>query len=95
MLAKLNPALVLRHCLRCPKEMVRPHTCHIVALSKLSHTKYRAKEFEDQPKASQQISHLKKILADLGMTGRLSIEKAKEIRERRELAAEIGMYIVV
>lgn len=52
----------------------------------------RAKEFEDKPKPSQQISHLKKILADLGMTGRLSLEKAKEIKEKREFAAEIGRH---
>ncbi|KAG8877299.1 hypothetical protein FRB98_006773 [Tulasnella sp. 332] len=48
-----------------------------------------AKEFEGLSKPSQQINHVKRILSDLGMTGRLSLEKAKEIREKRELAKEI------
>lgn len=51
----------------------------------------RAKEFEgmeDKPK--KQIAHLKSILSDLGMTGRLSMEKAKTIKAKRELADEIG-----
>lgn len=49
-----------------------------------------AKEFEgmeDKPK--KQITRLKEILADLGMSGRLSMEKAKAIRARRELAEEL------
>ncbi|KAG8834171.1 hypothetical protein FRC18_002458 [Serendipita sp. 400] len=49
-----------------------------------------AKEFEgmeDKPK--QQLSRLKEILAELGMTGRMSLEKAKSIRAKRELAAEL------
>lgn len=53
-------------------------------------THCRAKEFEGLSSSSQQISKLKKILAELGMTGRLSMEKAKEIRERREFAQEMG-----
>ena len=39
---------------------------------------------------SDQIRHIKQVLADLGMTGRLSMEKAKTIREKRELAQELG-----
>ena len=38
----------------------------------------------------EQISRIKQILADLGMTGRLSVEKAKSIRAKRELAQELG-----
>ncbi|KAG9011904.1 hypothetical protein FRB94_007340 [Tulasnella sp. JGI-2019a] len=48
-----------------------------------------AKEFEGMPSSNQQIAHLKRILTELGMTGRLSLEKAKDIREKRELAKEI------
>jgi hypothetical protein len=39
----------------------------------------------------QQIKKLKEILADLGMTGRMSMEQAKAIKEKRELAKELGM----
>ncbi|KAG8975083.1 hypothetical protein FRC05_006506 [Tulasnella sp. 425] len=47
------------------------------------------KEFEGLTTPAQQINKLRKILADLGMTGRLSLEKAKEIREKREFAQEM------
>ncbi|KAG8913055.1 hypothetical protein FRC00_003146 [Tulasnella sp. 408] len=47
------------------------------------------KEFEGLDTSAQQINKLRKILADLGMTGRLSLEKAKEIREKREFAQEM------
>ncbi|KAJ8516518.1 hypothetical protein ONZ45_g6189 [Pleurotus djamor] len=50
-----------------------------------------SKVFADIERPSQQISKLKEILAELGMTGRLSIEKAKAIREKRELAQELGI----
>ncbi|KAK9333343.1 hypothetical protein V1520DRAFT_359835 [Lipomyces starkeyi] len=36
------------------------------------------------------ILHLQKILEDLGMTPRYSLEKAKKIRERREMEAEVA-----
>jgi hypothetical protein len=39
--------------------------------------------------SSQQISHIKGILHSLGMTGRLSAEKAKKIKEERELREEL------
>jgi ribosomal protein S2 len=48
-----------------------------------------AKLFADLS-ASQQIKKLKEILADLGMKGRTSMEQAKAIREKRELAQELG-----
>lgn len=41
----------------------------------------------DTPKAK--INHLKAMLADAGMTGRFSIEKASQIREERELKADL------
>ena len=53
----------------------------------------RKKEFEgveDKPK--KQIARLKEILAGLGMTGRLSLDKAKAIREKREFATELGAF---
>ncbi|ORX95489.1 hypothetical protein K493DRAFT_314974, partial [Basidiobolus meristosporus CBS 931.73] len=44
------------------------------------------KGIEDQPK--QQIKKLKEILAELGMSGRPTIEKCKKIQAARELRAE-------
>lgn len=41
----------------------------------------------ETPKAK--IKHLKDMLADAGMTGRYSVEKANQIKEARELAADI------
>lgn len=40
----------------------------------------------------QQIAKLKEILAELGMTGRLSMEKAKEIKAKREFEQELGLF---
>ena len=42
----------------------------------------------DTPKAK--IKHLKEMLADAGMAGRYSIEKASQIREARELQADLA-----
>jgi hypothetical protein len=47
----------------------------------------------DSPKA--QIAKLKEMLADLGMTGRYSLEKAKEIKEKREFAQELGLSLSI
>ena len=41
----------------------------------------------DTPKAK--IRHLKEMLTDAGMTGRFSIEKATQVREERELKADL------
>ena len=41
----------------------------------------------ETPKAK--IKHLKEMLEDAGMTGRFSLEKANQIKEARELAADI------
>ena len=49
------------------------------------------KEFKDiEDNKPAQIRRIKSILAELGMTGRLSMEKAKSIRAKRELAQELG-----
>lgn len=44
------------------------------------------KKYGDDPRAK--IRHLKKMLTDIGMDGRFSEAKAREIRETRELMAE-------
>ncbi|KAF8347986.1 hypothetical protein F5887DRAFT_1281037 [Amanita rubescens] len=49
-----------------------------------------SKVFEGMDKPSQQIKKLKEMLSDLGMKGRHSMEQAKAIREKRELAQELG-----
>ena len=48
---------------------------------------YRELQPYDTPKAK--IRHLKEMLADAGMTGRYSAEKASHIREERELRADL------
>ncbi|KAJ7935495.1 hypothetical protein B0H13DRAFT_478154 [Mycena leptocephala] len=48
-----------------------------------------AKVFKDVDSPSQQIRILKETLADLGMSGRMSLEQAKVIKEKRELAQEL------
>ncbi|KAM3413500.1 hypothetical protein BST61_g11571 [Cercospora zeina] len=47
------------------------------------------KELAPYDTAKAKIKHLKGMLEEAGMTGRYSNEKAKEIKERRELAAEL------
>jgi hypothetical protein len=49
-----------------------------------------SKELTPTMSSSEQISHLKKLLSSLGMTGRLSVEKAKKIKEERELREELA-----
>ncbi|KAJ7071849.1 hypothetical protein B0H15DRAFT_957472 [Mycena belliarum] len=48
-----------------------------------------AKVFKDVDKPSQQIQMLREILTELGMSGRMSLEQAKAIKARRELAKEL------
>ncbi|KAJ7043958.1 hypothetical protein C8F04DRAFT_1228837 [Mycena alexandri] len=48
-----------------------------------------AKVFKDADTPSQQIRMLKEILTGLGMSGRMSLEQAKGIKEKRELAQEL------
>ena len=45
--------------------------------------------FQNLDTPQQQIKKLKEILTDLGMTGRMSMEQAKAIKEKRELAQEL------
>lgn len=54
-----------------------------------------SKVFAGVDSPSGQIKILKGILADLGMNGRLSMEQAKAIKEKREMAKELGMIPVV
>ena len=49
-----------------------------------------SKELPATMSSSEQISHLKSLLNSLGMTGRLSVEKAKKIKEERELREELA-----
>ncbi|KAK0489228.1 hypothetical protein IW261DRAFT_1443808 [Armillaria novae-zelandiae] len=51
-----------------------------------------AKLFEGVDRPSQQIKIIKDILAELGMKGRMSMEQAKAIREKREMEQELGMW---
>ena len=48
------------------------------------------KEFQNLEKPSQQIKRLKEILSELGMAGRFTLQQAKDIKEKRELAQELG-----
>ena len=47
------------------------------------------KELKPYESSKAKIKHLKEMLADAGMTGRYSIEKASQIKESRELKADI------
>jgi hypothetical protein len=47
------------------------------------------KELKLYDSSKAKIKHLRDMLADAGMTGRFSIEKANQIKEARELAADI------
>lgn len=47
------------------------------------------KELKPYEKPKAKIKHLKDMLADVGMSGRYSIEKASQIKEERELKADI------
>lgn len=49
-----------------------------------------AKEFKGLDTPAAQIARLRALLAELGMTGRMSLEQARAIREKRELAQELG-----
>ncbi|KAL9114647.1 MAG: hypothetical protein Q9227_001325 [Pyrenula ochraceoflavens] len=47
------------------------------------------KELKPYETSKAKIKHLRQMLEDAGMKGRFSMEKAREIKERRELAADI------
>lgn len=42
--------------------------------------------------AEAQIAHLRRLLSDLGMRGQPTKGKAKVIKEKREMAAELGTF---
>jgi len=48
-----------------------------------------SKVFQDLDSPNQQIKKLKEILAELGMTGRMGMDQAKTIKQKRELAQEL------
>lgn len=47
------------------------------------------KELAPYDTPAEKIRHLKNMLQDAGMEGRFSVEKARQIKERRELAADL------
>ena len=51
-----------------------------------------SKELKGIDKPSEQISHLRKLLSDLGMKGRFSLEQAKSIKAKRDFEQEMGSY---
>jgi outer membrane protein TolC len=48
-----------------------------------------SKVFQGFDTPAQRINKLKEMLQDLGMKGRMSMEQAKAIREKREFAQEL------
>ena len=67
--------------MRCSEKLVPPSNWGLTD---------RSKELPTSMSSSEQISHLKGLLHSLGMTGRLSVEKAKKIKEERELLDELA-----
>lgn len=53
--------------------------------------KFWSKELAPYDTSKAKIRHLKEMLADAGMKGRYSLEKAKQIHEERELKADLEM----
>ena len=58
-------------------------------LTKCGIRKMWYKELQPYDTSRAKIKHLKDMLTEAGMTGRYSIEKANQIRDARELAADI------
>lgn len=58
-------------------------------LAKCGVRKVWGKELKKFDTSKEKIKHLKSLLEDVGMTGRYSAEKANQIKEARELAADI------
>lgn len=52
-----------------------------------------SKVFQGLDTPKQQITKLKEILHGLGMHGRMSMEQAKAIKQKRELEQELGMGV--
>ncbi|KAI9636100.1 uncharacterized protein MKK02DRAFT_44801 [Dioszegia hungarica] len=76
-----------------PNEGLSPEERKIADLKRIVHgcgtVKKWAKEFEGMTTAKSQISHLKRILSDLGMEGTPTLAKAKTIKRDKEEAAEL------
>lgn len=53
-----------------------------------------SKKLKDIEPISKQITHVRGILSDLGMKGRLSLEQARTIKERREFQQELGIVFL-
>lgn len=70
-----------------------PHQAEIKRLQgwlvKCGIRKLWGKELKPYESPSAKIKHLKQMLADAGMTGRYSLERANQIKEKRELKADI------
>nr|XP_031860783.1 uncharacterized protein CI109_003827 [Kwoniella shandongensis]KAA5527855.1 hypothetical protein CI109_003827 [Kwoniella shandongensis] len=77
-----------------PNEGLSPEEAKLADLKRIvvacGVRKQWSKEFADLPKVSSQISHVKQILLSLGMKGTPTLGKAKALKERRELAAELN-----
>lgn len=54
-----------------------------------------SKEFKGLDAPSQQIARLRAMLAELGMTGRMSLEAARTIKRKRELEKELGALVLL
>ncbi|KAK0645043.1 hypothetical protein DIS24_g8269 [Lasiodiplodia hormozganensis] len=72
---------------------IDPHEAEIKRLKdwllKCGVRKVWGKELKPFETPKAKINHLKEMLKDVGMEGRYSIEKARQIKERRELAADL------
>ena len=60
-------------------------------LTKCGIRKFWARELAPYETPKAKIKHLKEMLKDAGMEGRYSLEKAKRIRDERELKADLEM----
>ncbi|KAL7268850.1 hypothetical protein RUND412_008511 [Rhizina undulata] len=58
-------------------------------LTKCGVRKFWARELGKFENPKEKIKHLQSMLSDVGMTGRYSLDKAKKIRERRELLEDV------
>ncbi|KAI9456107.1 hypothetical protein F5148DRAFT_1324351 [Russula earlei] len=83
--AKLKRPKQISHTLSKDEETIKRLKSLVVACGV---RKQWAREL-DGLNANAQITYIRKILRDLGMVGRLSLEQAREIRARRELAQEL------
>lgn len=83
--------LEFRSCMWCSQGLVNSLRCMPFRVYMLNGGG-RAKEFKDVPSTRQQIVLVKRMLAELGMNGRLSLNQAKQIKEQRELMKDLGLF---